>query len=122
MEDKDDRPMSRGGVLEWDLRATRTLTTYGRAEAVRKEVVGLHVHTPDMSAHPTYLSTVGAITLGVVQDVTVLGLDRLGRVGIGGDITLYAMGADLQPLYDGSKSFHVFFRWRPASVPAQHTH
>jgi hypothetical protein len=116
------RPLSRGGLFEWDVRLARTLTTYGRAELVRKEVYGLHIHTPDMPPHPTFLSDVGAITFGAVKDLRMLGLDRLGRFGIGGDMTLYDMSMDLEPIYSGSTSFHVFLRWRPAVTSTPHVH
>ena len=122
LEYSSNRPLSRGGLLEWDLRATPTFTTYGRAELVRKEVIGLHVHTPDMPPHPTYLSSVGALTFGAVKDLRMLGLDRVGRFGIGGDVTLYDMSVDLAPIYGGSTSFHVFVRWRPSVAPSPHVH
>ena len=122
LEYSANRPLSRGGLVEWDLRATSTLTTYGRAELVKKEVIGLHVHTPDMPVHPLYLSEVGALTIGAVKDLQMLGLDRLGRIGIGGDVTLYDMSVDLEPIFGGSKSFHVFVRWRPAGAAPQHVH
>jgi hypothetical protein len=122
LEYSANRPLSRGGLVEWDVRATPTVTTYGRAELVRKEVIGLHVHTPDMPAHPTYLSDVGALTLGAVKDLRMLGLDRVGRLGIGGDVTLHHMSVDLEPIYGGSKSFHLFVRWRPSVAAPQHVH
>jgi len=115
-------PVSHGGLLEWEWRASGTLTAYGRAEAVRKEVVGLHAHTKDTPPHPTYLSDVGALTLGAVQDLTVFGLNRFGRFGIGGDITVYSMSVDLQPIYGGSRSFHAFVRWRPSTPSTAHDH
>lgn len=118
------RPVSQGGLVEWDLRATRTFTTYGRVELVRKEVLGVHVHTLTMPPHPTFLSDIGAFTGGVVQDLTWFGLSRWGRVGIGGDVTFYDMSADLQPIYGGSRSFHAFVRWRPPATAgaAGHMH
>ena len=97
------------------------LPTFGRAEAVRKEVLGLHVH-PRGQLHPHYLSDIGALTFGVVQDLTFIGVERYGRWGIGGDVTGYLMSSDLQPIYDGSSSFHVFLRWRPAGAAIAHSH
>jgi hypothetical protein len=116
------RPLARGGLFEWDVNVTPKLATYGRAELVKKEVIGLHVHTPDMPPHPSYLSDVGALTFGLVRDLRMLGLDRLGRFGIGGDMTVYDMSVDLEPIYGGSTSFHVFIRWRPAVTATQHVH
>jgi len=104
---------SQTGLLEWNLRTTRLLTTYGRAELAKKEVIGLHVHPPGTPPHPQVLSDVGALTFGLVHDLRFFGLEQLGHVGIGGDITLYAMQPELETIYGGSKSFHVFVRWRP---------
>jgi hypothetical protein len=117
-----NNPTSAAGVLEWDLRATRTLTTYGRAETVRKEILGLHVHPVGTPPHPTFLSDAGALTFGLVQDLTFFGIDRLGRFGVGGDVTLYRMSSDLELIYGGSRSFHAFFRWRPRPAGLPHVH
>ncbi len=76
--------VSAGALLEWDVLATRRFTTFGRVEAVRKEVLGLHVH-PRGQLHPHYLSDIGAFTFGVVQDLTFIAVERYGRWGIGGD-------------------------------------
>jgi hypothetical protein len=113
--------VSNGGLLEWHWRARASLSTYGRAEAVRKELLGIHVHRPG-EAHPHFLSDVGAFTFGVVQDLALPGLDRHSRIGIGADVTLYVMGRELTPIFGGSRSFHVFVRWRPASTAAAHVH
>jgi hypothetical protein len=112
---------SRGALFEWDWRAIRALTTYGRIEVVRKELLGVHVHVPGVP-HPHYLSNVGAFTLGAVHDLAWFGLDRHGRVGIGGDVTLYQMSRDLQPIFGGSASYHAFVRWRPGSHATPHVH
>jgi hypothetical protein len=113
--------VSAGALLEWDVLATRRLTTFGRVEAVRKEVLGLHVH-PRGQLHPHYLSDIGAFTFGVVQDLPFIAVERYGRWGIGGDVTGYLMSTDLQPIYGGSSSFHVFLRWRPAGAAIAHSH
>ena len=43
-------------------------------------------------------------------------------VGIGGDVTVYDLSADLESVYGGSRSFHAFVRWRPHRPAGQHMH
>jgi hypothetical protein len=54
--------------------------------------------------------------------LSIFGLDRLGRVGIGGDVTLYQMSPEVQVIYGGSRSFHAFLRWRPRVAGPPHIH
>lgn len=98
-----------GYLLEWDFRATRTSTFYGRAEVAAKHLFGL-APEPRGFAHPHANSNIGALTLGGLRDLPI-GLP--GRLGVGGDVTLYRMSADLDDFYAGSHSYHVFLRWRP---------
>ena len=107
-------------LLEWDLGVTNMLSTYGRTEVVRKEI--LFSPHPKGFEHPHFFSDVTATTVGVVRDVSFLGLSRMGRFGIGADMTLYRMSEDLQLLYAGSASFHAFLRWRPNAAAPQHVH
>ena len=58
------------------------------------------------------------MTAGYVHDVR---RDRFGRIGIGGDVTTYRMQRDLYSYFLGSRSFHVFVRWRPGT-PTMHVH
>jgi hypothetical protein len=96
-------------LLEWDLGLARHWTTYGRAEIVEKEILGLGYH-PFGFQHPHVYSHIDALTLGAVRD---LAEGAFGRIGIGGDVTLYHMSPDLLPYWEGSRSYHAFLRWRP---------
>lgn len=108
--------VSDGFLLEWDVRATNRLSLYGRAEATEKELFGLGFH-PKGFAHPHLYSHVDALTLGIVPDLlTVI----RGRFGVGVDITLFHMSSDLLQYWEGSRSYHVFVRWRPTGVPPHH--
>ena len=116
-----DAAISDAYLLEWDLRLTDTLATFGRIETARKEIFR-HAHIPGV-AHPHFFSDITALTLGGVYDVSFLGLNRLGRLGIGGDVTVYGMSADMELPYEGSRSFHAFLRWRPRTpAPEHHIH
>ncbi len=74
-------------------------------------------HLP-RTGHKHFYSTIDALTLGYVRELPIRGGSR---VGIGGDITLYGMSADLVEYFEGSRSYHAFIRWRPASAAA-HIH
>jgi hypothetical protein len=106
-----------GFLLEGDLRATTALAVFGRLEVTAKELFGLGPH-PKEFAHPHWFSEVRALTLGSVWD---LPFQRIGRLGIGADVTLYNMGDDIRRFFDPSRSFHVFLRWRP-NAAAPHIH
>ncbi len=103
-------------LLEWDLGVSKRWTTYGRAEVVEKEILGLGFH-PSGFQHPHIYSHVDELILGAVRDVAD---GRLGRFGFGGDVTLYHMSADLEPYWGGSRSYHAFLRWRPAGGGHHH--
>jgi hypothetical protein len=48
---------------------------------------------------------------------------RAGRFGVGADATVYGIAPDMAPYYAGSRSFHVFMRWRPeVERPPAHLH
>jgi hypothetical protein len=106
-----------GFLLEGDLRATGAVAVYGRIEVTAKELFGLSPH-PKEFAHRHWFSEIKAFTFGSVWD---LPLERVGRLGVGADVTLYDMGEDLRTYYDPSRSFHIFLRWRPrTAVPHIH--
>jgi hypothetical protein len=109
-------------LLEWDLRATGAMSIYGRAEKSAKQIFGLGLH-PKGFSHPHFYSHISALTIGAVRDLPLAGLGAgIGRVGVGGDVTWYPMMTDLVlDLYEGSHSYHVFLRWRPARA-AVHVH
>jgi hypothetical protein len=105
-------------LLEADLLALPRTSIYGRVEAARKEILGLGFH-PKGFGHPHIFSDIDAFTIGALQD---LPFDSLGRVGVGADITAYRMSPDMQTYFDGSRSFHVFLRWRPRTTAEHHVH
>jgi hypothetical protein len=105
-------------LLEWDLRASRMTTLYGRGEHLTKQILGLGLH-PRGFTHPHYYSRVDALTLGAVRDLPAAGRSRLG---VGADITMYRSSPELAELYQGSHSFHFFLRWRPRVSSAEHAH
>ena len=110
---------SDGYLLEWDLRATSTASLYGRAEVVSKQIFGLGPE-PKGFAHRHLFSGIDALTLGYVQDLPIV---AWSRIGVGADITLYHMSDDMLVYFEGSRSFHVFVRWRPArAASSAHVH
>src|SRR5207248_102879 len=94
-------------LAEWDLRATPASTTYGRVEHSVKQILGLGFHPRGLNHKHTY-ETIDAITLGYLRERPVKGG---GRVGLGGDVTVYGMSPSMIDLYEGSRSFHLFLRW-----------
>ena len=108
-----------GYLLEWDLRATRHDTVYGRAESVLKEIFGLGVHPRGLLNHPRNFSHIDALTIGYVRDLPSIGSSRLG---IGVDTTLHWTSADLVEYYGSPRSYHVFLRWRPDRTAPAHIH
>ncbi len=105
-------------LFEWDLRATQSTTFYGRAEKSAKQLFGLGLH-PKGFSHPHFYSHVNALTFGYIRDLPIVGKSRIGA---GADITIYPWPTDVLDLYDGSHSFHVFLRWRPALTSTAHVH
>ncbi|MFN7982463.1 MAG: hypothetical protein U0Q11_11440 [Vicinamibacterales bacterium] len=106
-----------GYLLEWDVKLARRSALFGRAEVVDKELFGLGYHPKGFSHRHVYFK-IDAVTAGYVYDVSST---RWGRVGIGGDATLYRMPSDVADFYGGSQSFHAFVRWRPATT-SMHMH
>ena len=111
------RGVADGYLLEADFRATEATALYGRAEKARKEILGLGFH-PKGFGHPHIYSDIDAFTLGAVRDLPF----APGRLGVGADVTVYRMSPDMALYYDGSKSFHLFLRWRPSAIPSAHLH
>jgi ABC-type oligopeptide transport system ATPase subunit len=105
-------------LLESDFRLTEATTLYGRGEKVRKEILGLGFH-PKGFGHPHIFSDVKAFTIGAVRDLPIA---LRGRFGVGGDVTLYGMSPDMDAYYAGSRSFHLFVRWRPSATSMTHVH
>jgi hypothetical protein len=107
-----------GYLLEWDLRATDRTSLYGRAEVSAKEIFGLGLH-PRGFNHRHFYSHIDPLTLGLVRDIAPA---RWGRLGVGADVTVYRMSEDMIPFFEGSRSFHVFLRWRPERTSMAHVH
>jgi hypothetical protein len=105
-----------GYLLEWDFRTTPTTSLYGRAEFVTKQILGLGFH-PRGFGHPHFYSHIDALTLGYVKELPMGPIARAmrGPIGVGADISAYRTSPELTDLYEGSRSFHVFVRWRPTS-------
>jgi hypothetical protein len=89
---------------------------YSRAELVGKELP--HTHGGFLQPmHETM--NIGAFTLGYTRDVAA----RLfGRIGIGGDMTMYYVPLMLQESYGAPLSFHAFLRYRFGTAPAAAAH
>ncbi len=104
-------------LLEWDLRVADQSTIFGRAEVVDKDLFPGGAH-PKGQAHPHYFSTIVAMTAGYGHD---LRRAAWGRMRIGADATVYRMPSNMEQFWRGSRSFHVFLRWRP-TVAAGHAH
>jgi hypothetical protein len=117
-EDNGFNDHADGYLLEWDLRATPRTVVYGRLEASAKQILGLGLH-PRGFNHPHFYSHIDPLTIGLVRD---FGPDRWGRLGIGADFTVYRMSEDMKLFFDGSRSFHVFLRWRPLRTSMTHVH
>ena len=107
-----------GYLLEWDYRVMPRTAIYGRAEKSAKEIFGLGLH-PTGFNHKHIYSHMEPLTVGLVRDI---GPERWGRFGIGADATVYGMSPDLVEYFDGSRSFHVFLRWRPLRTSVGHVH
>jgi hypothetical protein len=110
--------VSDGFLLEWNLRATSALALYGRAEIAVKQLLGLGFH-PRGFEHPHAYSHIDALTLGAVRDVMTT---RWSRIGVGADATVYHMSPDIVDYFGGSRSFHIFLRWRPEVISRSHVH
>ena len=109
-----------GFLLEGDLRLTGTSTIYGRTEVTAKEIFGVAPH-PKAFSHRHWFTDVTAVTAGYVRDIRVQSIERVGRLGVGADVTVYRMAPDMLSYFGGSRSFHVFLRWRP-QVATPHVH
>ncbi|HKY20186.1 MAG TPA: hypothetical protein VJM31_03110 [Vicinamibacterales bacterium] len=85
---------------------------FSRAERVGKELP----HTHAGALQPAHdLMNVSAFTLGYTRDL----LDgSFGRIGLGGDATMYYVPRELQESYGAPLSFHLFLRYR-FSAPVQ---
>lgn len=104
-------------LLEATVRWTPADTFYTRVESVAKSILDAGFHPPGLF-HRHRQSQVGALTVGYVRDLL---RTRAGSFGIGGDVTGYAVPANLEDSYGAPASFHLFLRYR-ARTPAQSSH
>jgi hypothetical protein len=100
----------------WAARTADVL--YMRAELATKVIIGRGALHPVGFRHPHQFSRVGALTGGYIRDLVT---NRLGRFGVGGDVTGYRVPPNLEPSYGAPLSFHAFLRWR-APQSATHVH
>ena len=98
-----------GNLEAYLLEGTRRVhanVIYARAEYVDKDILDAGFH-PIGTKHVHRQSPVGALTVGYTRDVL---MRAWGHVGIGGDVTGYAVPANLEESYGSPVSFHVFMR------------
>jgi hypothetical protein len=91
---------------------------YSRAELVGKELPHTHAGVPQPMHE---VMDIGAFTLGYTRD---LAAKAFGRIGVGGDMTMYYVPLMLQETYGAPLSFHAFVRFRFGTAPAgvEHHH
>jgi hypothetical protein len=107
-------------LLEWMLGTTPRGRFYGRAEAAAKNLLDLGGIDPPGFRHFHRISHVAALTLGYLQELSDR---RWGRIGVGGDATVYHVPQNMLESYGAPHSFHVFVRYRPnRSASAAHVH
>jgi hypothetical protein len=99
------------------MRVTARHIVYMRAESVAKDILDAGFH-PRGVFHRHRQSQVGALTLGVIRDIWIT---RVGRVGLGADATGYLVPENLTFAYGSPTSFHVFLRVRTDRA-SSHTH
>jgi hypothetical protein len=75
--------------------------------SVAKDILDVGFH-PRGVFHRHRQSQVGALTAGYVRDLL-----RTRSFGVGADVTVYAVPANLKESYGSPTSFHVFVRYRP---------
>lgn len=104
-------------LFEASWRAWSRDTFYTRIESVAKDILDVGFH-PVNTFHPHRQSQVGAATVGYLRDVFRL---RAGEIGLGADVTGYAVPSNLRESYGAPVSFHAFVRFRVGAGSA-HMH
>lgn len=110
-------------LFEATIRPSPMNSFYTRVESVAKDILDNGFH-PRGVFHRHRQSQVGAITMGYVRDVLSM---HAGTFGVGGDVTGYAVPANLEDSYGSPRSFHLFLRYRapiasPSSGAPVHVH
>jgi hypothetical protein len=109
-----------GYLFEWDVRADRHGFLYGRAETVAKDLLDLGGPDPPGFSEFHRISQVAALTIGYVHDFVER---RWGRIGIGGDATVYSVPENMLDSYGSPHSYHFFVRYRPSGASSTpHVH
>jgi hypothetical protein len=93
-------------MIEGTINVTRADAFYTRGEIVDKDILDAGFHPNFFHIHRQ--SRVGALTLGYVRDVL---RSRVGRFGVGADITGYRTPANLEESYGRPFSYHIFLRY-----------
>jgi hypothetical protein len=105
-------------LFEATLRTSENHAFYTRLESVAKDILDVGFHPAGFHRHRQ--SQVGAFTVGYVRD---LARTRFDRLGLGVDVTAYAVPANLEDAYGSPVSVHVFFRYRvQVGAPGGHVH
>ena len=109
-----------GYLLEWDVQMTPRGSLYGRLEAAAKDLLDLGGLEPPGFVQFHRISHVGAFTLGYLREISQR---SWGRVGLGGDLTVYHVPENMLEYYGAPHSFHVFLRYRPSiATSMRHRH
>jgi hypothetical protein len=88
-------------------------------ESVAKDILDAGFH-PRGVFHRHRQSQVGAFTVGYLRTLII---SPAGSIGVGGDITMYAVAANLEESYGSPLSAHAFLRWTfAAGAPTVHRH
>ena len=106
-------------LLEATLRPQAQHVLYARVELTTKDILNAGGRHPAGVLHFHPLSRVGALTGGYVFDAVQ---SRAGRVGIGGDVSVYRVPSNLAENYGTPVSFHLFLRYRPFAEPLHAVH
>ncbi len=115
---RESHGTSNGVVLESNMSWLERNHLYSRIELVGKALP----HTHGGSSQPSHtLMNIGAFTAGYTRDLLT---GSFGRIGIGGDATMYYVPRDLQESYGAPLSFHLFLRYRfgNAHTDVEHHH
>jgi hypothetical protein len=105
----DPLDRSAGFLAEGVWQAAPRSRLYLRGEVAGKNILtagGLH---PPGFEHEHILSTVGALTIGLERSLSTT---RAGHIAVGGDVTVYAVPAELLDSYGHPVSVHVGLRYR----------
>jgi hypothetical protein len=108
-------------LFEAHVQVSEATSMYARVESAAKSVLDVGFH-PIGVFHRHRQSQVSAFTAGYVRDVV---RSSAGTFGLGGDVTGYAVPANLSESYGSPVSFHLFLRYRtprPAQGAPAHVH